>query len=302
MKPNLEAATLQRVVLATDFSPGARKALRRVQYLPFVASAELILAHVVPLGERAKDIEAASRPRLAHEVDTLRTALARLRRSDVVVRAVSPSGTPPVEIVKLARELATDLVVCGRHGAGKMRGLLLGSTAERIAQVSEVPVLVVGTQTSGPFKAPLLAVTADEHARFVLDAALALIPPGSPADVVSAVSVPMEGWLWGGWTTTKEISRLRKLTRDRAEQGLGTVLAPYRDRGIRLRLALREGDPRKVILAAASRKRADLIVVGTHARTGPVRFHLGSVAAFVVRHAPCDVLMVRTPGVTIEGS
>jgi nucleotide-binding universal stress UspA family protein len=79
-------------------------------------------------------------------------------------------------------------------------------------------------------------------------------------------------------------------------------LDPYRERGIRLRLALREGDPRKVILAAASRKKADLIVVGTHAHMGAVRFHLGSVAAYVVRHASCDVLVARTPDVTIEVS
>ncbi len=64
-------------------------------------------------------------------------------------------------------------------------------------------------------------------------------------------------------------------------------------RGVRAELISRIGPPGEVLAAAAIEERAELIVVGTHGRTGISRFLLGSVAAATVRHAPCDVLVVR---------
>jgi universal stress protein A len=56
----------------------------------------------------------------------------------------------------------------------------------------------------------------------------------------------------------------------------------------------RTGEPSKVIVEVAAELRADLIVMGTHGRTGFSHLLLGSVAERVVRHAPCAVLTIRT--------
>jgi len=58
---------------------------------------------------------------------------------------------------------------------------------------------------------------------------------------------------------------------------------------------LMEGDAVGAILAAARETHADLVVMGTHGRTGLRRLLMGSVAEQVVRRAPCPVLTVRTP-------
>ena len=54
-----------------------------------------------------------------------------------------------------------------------------------------------------------------------------------------------------------------------------------------------EGVAHEQITRAAKRLRADLIVMGTHGRTGVARFFVGSVAARVTATAPCPVLTVR---------
>ena len=59
---------------------------------------------------------------------------------------------------------------------------------------------------------------------------------------------------------------------------------------------IRSSDPTQAIVQLASDIEADLIVVGTHGRTGLSRFLLGSVAEGVVRLAPCPVLVVRPVG------
>ena len=53
------------------------------------------------------------------------------------------------------------------------------------------------------------------------------------------------------------------------------------------------GDPLQGICEFAEQNQSDLIVMGSHGRTGLAHVFLGSVAERVVRHAPCPVLVVR---------
>lgn len=69
--------------------------------------------------------------------------------------------------------------------------------------------------------------------------------------------------------------------------------------GIVVEHRLLYGDPISVILGMAQEIGADLIVMGTHGRTGVRRLLMGSVAEAVVRKAPCPVLIVRTPMQTL---
>jgi nucleotide-binding universal stress UspA family protein len=63
--------------------------------------------------------------------------------------------------------------------------------------------------------------------------------------------------------------------------------------GVSLETIVREGDPRATIVDEAAEWGADLIVVGSHGRTGVKRWLVGSVANAVVSHAPCSVEVVR---------
>ena len=54
-----------------------------------------------------------------------------------------------------------------------------------------------------------------------------------------------------------------------------------------------EGEPGEAIVAAADSENVDLIVVGSHGRSGVSRFFIGSVSDYVVRHAHCPVMVVR---------
>jgi nucleotide-binding universal stress UspA family protein len=67
------------------------------------------------------------------------------------------------------------------------------------------------------------------------------------------------------------------------------------DASIPVEYRLKEGDAVTEILGVAEETNADLIVMGTHGRTGLSRLLMGSVAEQVVRKASCPVLTVRTP-------
>jgi nucleotide-binding universal stress UspA family protein len=65
------------------------------------------------------------------------------------------------------------------------------------------------------------------------------------------------------------------------------------DPGITFEHRLVMGDPATEIVRVAEEEKAELIVLGTHGRTGLSRILMGSVAEAVVRHAPCPVLIYR---------
>jgi nucleotide-binding universal stress UspA family protein len=64
---------------------------------------------------------------------------------------------------------------------------------------------------------------------------------------------------------------------------------------VRIEARLAEGQAASAILDAAKESACDVIVMGTHGRTGLSRLLMGSVAEQVVRHATCPVLTVKTP-------
>ena len=66
-----------------------------------------------------------------------------------------------------------------------------------------------------------------------------------------------------------------------------------RGQGLKVETAMRDGDPRRVIVNEAKEGGADLIIVGSHGYTGLRRLLLGSVAQAVIDHAPCSVEVIR---------
>ena len=77
------------------------------------------------------------------------------------------------------------------------------------------------------------------------------------------------------------------------QEQLANLRAP--DPNVSVEHHLKEGDPATEILRLAQEIKCDLIVMGTHGRTGLGRLFVGSVAEQVLRKAPCPVLTLKTP-------
>jgi len=79
-----------------------------------------------------------------------------------------------------------------------------------------------------------------------------------------------------------------------AEQWVAEIAKSLIARGYHVNIQVEQGDVREVIIDAAKAWPADLILIGSHGRSGVQRFLLGSVAEFVARHAGCSVQIVRS--------
>jgi len=102
--------------------------------------------------------------------------------------------------------------------------------------------------------------------------------------------IPMVG---DGYVSPKVFHEVESAARAEAKKQLDRLVAKAKKAGARARGLLAQGAPQEQILRAARSTRADLIVIGTHGRTGLAKFFLGSVAGRIVSTARCPVLTVR---------
>lgn len=117
---------------------------------------------------------------------------------------------------------------------------------------------------------------------------------GSSVELVHVVQPPVYvGWedSPAGLTAT---AQLLEQTRQRAEQQLTAAAAKLASKGVPIQTRMYDGSPAQQI--AELSKQVDLIVIGTHGRTGLPHLLLGSVAERVVRTASCPVLTVPRHG------
>lgn len=84
--------------------------------------------------------------------------------------------------------------------------------------------------------------------------------------------------------------------RSEAESTLRSHAEALQRKGVRVEVAVCEGYAATVIIEEAALRRADLIVIGTHGRSGLKHLLLGSIAERVVQKAPCPVLTVKAAG------
>jgi nucleotide-binding universal stress UspA family protein len=291
-------APLRRVLVATDFSAGAARAVARAARLPMGRGAALTILHVLPVGrthdERTR-LAAAARRALAVATRMARQRVRRSGQADIAIRPLLAAGHPVAEIVRSARRCGAELVVVGRHGERTFRDLLIGSTAERVIRRGDRPVLVVGRPARAPYRRPLVAIDVSASSPYGLQLARRVAGPGASLDVLHAHSVPLEGYMRRAGVSDEIMQAYRAEYQRRAAVALDKFLADALDGNAGGRRVLRRGDARRVILRELQHEPVDLVVVGTHARPGVSHLLLGSVAEAVVRGAGCDVLVARAP-------
>ncbi len=126
-----------------------------------------------------------------------------------------------------------------------------------------------------------------------LAAAVALAKQSGGQLVLVHVLVPPTPFIADGYVAPSTYQEIEATARREVQKRLAAVLARAKKAGARAKALLLEGVPFDQIVRAAKRTRADLIVMGTHGRTGLPKFLMGSVAERVIPRAPCPVLTVR---------
>jgi nucleotide-binding universal stress UspA family protein len=118
-------------------------------------------------------------------------------------------------------------------------------------------------------------------------------PAGSEAIVVSVVRPAVAIYTEVYVPATHEFEGVMEDRLRHHEELVARTAKALRDSGLAATTRVVQGDPREVLVDLARQEGVQLLVVGSHGRTGLSKLLMGSVAAHVVGHAPCNVLVVR---------
>ena len=107
---------------------------------------------------------------------------------------------------------------------------------------------------------------------------------------VLAPAIPM---MADGYLSPKVYEDMESASRAYGQKHLAALVRKAKQAGVRVKGLLLEGIPHERVAGAARSKKADLLVIGTHGRTGFAKLFLGSVASRILAVASCPVLTVR---------
>jgi nucleotide-binding universal stress UspA family protein len=143
---------IQTILHPTDFSPCSQDAFRIACSVARDHRARLIILHVASMPDLAyKGYGAPGSPLLAEEyLAKVRQDLERLQPPDPQVTCEHrlEEGEPVEEILRVAAETGTSLIVMGTHGKSGLAHLLMGSIAEQIVRKASCPVLTLRSLTT----------------------------------------------------------------------------------------------------------------------------------------------------------
>lgn len=144
----------RRMIVPTDFSETADRALATAIDLARPLAAEIVLVHVyAPVMVLPPPIDMVSLPAVFPKamekmMAALEARAARVRDAGLSCELALVEGSPHLEVVREADERRADLVVMGTHGRGGLAHAVLGSVTERVIHRAPCPVLVVPDRRS----------------------------------------------------------------------------------------------------------------------------------------------------------
>jgi nucleotide-binding universal stress UspA family protein len=267
----------QRLLVCTDGSPQGGHAVSEALALAGACGSRVYVLRVMEIVPEFEAVAPDLRCNLENEIRQEMTAI-QAEAAGVgaaLETLVCQSRLTYAAIVAEAEKVQADVIIMGRSGRTGLNRLLVGSVTARVIGHSPINVLVIPREASLGLARLLVASDGSLYSAAAFREALALARAGE-VKLLAVAAAREEG----------EIIEARNL--------LEQLLAWANQEGLALQGISPEGQqPDDAIIQVALSNEVDLIIVGSHGRTGLKRLLMGSVTERVIGQAPCPVLVVK---------
>ncbi len=280
----------RKILVAFDGSPSGENALIQAFRLANDEKCWITVATVVPEYGGEMDLTAVGD---IHAVlrrpgeELLRKAEAIAKREGALIKTVLEEGETHERLVDLSEAENCGVIVMGRSGVSAVERAMVGSVTARVIGHSRRDVLVVPPDAVIGWKRILLASDGSRHCRPAIEKAVDFARSyGGRLHALSVVDVPDELYAEAPSLVDKLVKKAKEyVEKAKTDAGLS---------GVETETHVREGESYEVILKLAGEVNAELIIMGSHGRTGISRLLMGSVTEGVIGHSRCPVLIVKT--------
>jgi nucleotide-binding universal stress UspA family protein len=218
-----------------------------------------------------KDEEEATR-----HLETIKT---KASKDGIDCEIVVMRGEEPYqEIVDAAAMNQVDMIIMGRHGRTGLLKLMMGSVTARVIGHAPCNVLVIPPDAKVECRNILVATDGSRFSEMAAHEAICIAKQcKSPLIAISVAS------------SDTEIAS--------AKENVKKIMDAAAKEGVKAEGLTSRGKPYEVIVQIARQRHADLIVIGSHGRTGIERLLMGSVTERVIGHSETAVLVVKTKSI-----
>lgn len=267
---------METLLVATDGSEFSKNAIREAMKLAKACSSKLIAVSVVQTNIEFEAgapqvIEKAEKEAVEH-LESIKNMAAK--EGVTCETVVHLSEDPYLDIVYEAEKNQVNLVVVGTHGRTGIRRLIMGSVAAKVIGHAPCKVLVVPLNAKVECRNILMATDGSSYSDAAASEAIGMAKRCESLLFVISVA-----------SSDEEMSS--------AQDNVRKVVDMAEKQGIQIESIITRGGAYEAILEAAKQKKADLIVMGSHGRTGLKKLLMGSVTEKVVSHAEVAVLIAK---------
>ena len=280
----------RRILVAVDGSESSKNAFRQACRIALEDKSWVTVITTIPPYEdlfQMPSIQEKVSIALRAEGEKIMAEIKKIAaEEDTYIKTLLEEGTPFDTIIDTAEEGNYDLIVMGRLGMKRIEKALVGSVTARVIGNSQRDVLVFPLNTKIGWNTIMLATDGSKYSLSATDKAINIAKSyGAEIKAVSVVDV------------TEEFQTEAPEAVDRLVAGAKGFVEEVRKKaetqGVRIEPLVREGETYKVITDLARKFASDVIVMGSHGRTGIKRLLMGSVTEKVLGYAPCPVLVIR---------
>lgn len=289
--------TMTTILAPTDFSAPSRHAAERAARLAREHGARLHLIHVVHAGalDRLRGLlgtDVAVEAELILDANRQLEALAADLHDErgPEIETSLRNGSVLTEVGAQGDAIAADLVVLGARGAGFVRRIALGTTAERLLRTTRRPLLVVKQKAHERYRRVLVPVDFSPSSAQAL-ALARRVAPDARLVLLHAYEVPFESRMQLAGVDAQRLEQYRAQARQLAHQRLHETAAAAGLRPGDWQPCLVMQDASLAIVEQEQETDCDLIVIGKQGQGVVVDFLLGSVTKHVLAESAGDVLV-----------
>ncbi len=267
------------IVVATDLSARCDRAVDRALIVALPWNAVVDVLHVLERDSKADDTVEVDATRMR----VMQTLPEDARDTEIIIA----TGSVPETITHTAQERESALIVTGVARYNSVGDYFLGTAVDHIIRHAPVPVLVVKQRPHRPYATLLIATDLSTCSREAVARAGELFPDAA-LHIIHAYHVPYEAWL-----TSEDV---RQEVREEAQRELDEFANDaFFSEVLRERIQARlgYGETGQVVAKALRETGADLVVLGTHGRSGFAHATIGSNAESLLSWLLVDTLMIR---------
>ncbi len=286
----IEISEVHNLLFATDLSSRCDRASDRATQLAQAWKARLLVVHAIDpayavhYAKMSQELPSWQRP------EDYRTVAARRLSMDLASDKIDAEvyvseGIPHEIVLEATRRENSDLVITGLGRDESLARTQFGSTLDKLLQELPIPLMIVRRRVRGPYRHVVVATDFSPASRPALETAIRWFGDAQLTLFHAYAGAGLGGDVLANdaWNTIAN----NQCDNFLAEMALEPSVAN------RLHRVIDRGHPEALLCDYVIHKEIDLVVLGTHGRSGFLKTMLGSVAENLLHLLECDTMVVR---------